>query len=590
MQTSIYLQDTLLLLGAMTAVLITMLKLHLSPALGYLLIGTVIGHYNLIHNIAYTKEIADLGIVFLLFVIGMELTLEKLVRWRVYVFGFGGLQILLTTAIVTPLVILLFDTSMVVAIVISVTLALSSTAIVMQILNENKATTTRVGALSISAMLMQDCAVVPLLVAIPILAKVTNAEQITSAVWNAELKAVAIVTIIIITGRALLHPFFAMIRSLRRDDPYVNVALLIALCAAWITEVNGLSTAMGAFLAGLLIAETEFRGRIEESILPFQGLFLALFFISTGMGINVDYMIGNFTMILALTVSLMLIKIIVVFILSKCLKFTSGQSANTALLLSQCSEFAFVSLGLANRYYLISNDLTQLLFMVISLTMAVTPLLAALGKKLEYMCEGKRMMDSHHEFEGVSEMYSHVIIAGFGRVGQIVAFMLEQKHVSYVALDENIALVKKARMEGYQVYHGDMTNYEAFKALGADRAALIILGMDDTSAMRKAIKKLRQHCRHKFIIARAEDSINGEELRKLGATISVPTTTEVGLRLGVESLLHLHIPECDIQSIVDKLRKNHYATTRSVELLSSRKKLQGEQSQSNIQPSSDMAN
>ncbi len=574
MQSYLYLQEILLLLGSGVATLIVMLKLRLSPVLGYLIVGATIAHYDLLHDVEYTKAISEYGVIFLLFVIGLSLSFEKLNRMRLYVFGFGGMQISLTAICIAFVLYKHFHESITVALIIGIILSFSSTAIVIQILNETKSVTTRVGSLSISALLMQDCVVVPLLVAIPLLASTNSASKMTGMLWDVELKAIAIVTICIVIGRTLLRPFFLLIKSLNRDETYVNVALFIVIGAAWITEINGLSTAMGAFLAGLLIAETEYRGKIEESIMPFQGLFLALFFISTGMCIDVNYIVSNFQKVIILSFLLMFIKACIIFGLCKLFKFSNSKSINAALLLCQCSEFAFVSFGIATKQGLISNELSQLFFMIVSFTMALTPLLASIGRKMEYKNENESMMDNTDEFKGVSELEKHVIIAGFGRVGKVVAFMLEQKGVDYVAVDSNIALVKKARMEGYQIYHGDMTSYEVMKALGAERASLLILSMDDISSLRKAIKKIKPNFKHKLIITRVEDCSQGNEVRKLGATISIPTTTEVGIRLGTEALLHMDIPEHKIVTIIDKMRKNHYELTENIELLSNRMTLQ----------------
>lgn len=567
-----YLQDTLIILCAMVIVLIVTLRLHISSVLGYLAAGVVINYYSLLDSAKYTSMIAELGVILLLFVVGMNLTFEKLMRLRLYVFGFGGLQIILTAFALSSLMIKFLKQDICTSIIIGLTLAFSSTAIVMQILNEKKITTSKVGYLAISTLLMQDCAVVPLLIAIPILADITSPTQIAHIIWHAELNAIAILTIMIVVGRLLLRPFFLMIRSLKADDAYISVTLLLVLGAAWTTEIQGLSAAMGAFLAGLLIAETEFRHKIEETVLPFQGLLLALFFISIGMSINVSYVIANFTLIILYAILLMLVKIAVVLILSRTFAFSNAQSANVALLLSQSSEFAFVSLGVTHTYHLISNDLTQLLFIVVSLTMAVTPLLAPIGIRIEYKHTNKHITNNASSQE-VGGMRAHVIIAGFGRVGKIIAYMLEQRHVDYIALDSNMELVKKARMEGYKVHHGDMTSYEVFKALGIEKSSLVVLGMDDMAAVRKTMKRLKPNFKRKLVIARAEDWLHSKELLKLGASVSIPATTELGIRMGTESLLHLHVPENEIQVIVDKMRRNNYEFTENIELLSNKRDL-----------------
>jgi monovalent cation:H+ antiporter-2, CPA2 family len=566
-------EEILLLLVASLATLIFMIRLHLSPVLGYLLIGAVVGHYHLVKNVEFTKHLAEFGVVSLLFVIGLGLTLERLMRIKKYVFGFGGLQILITTGCMTFLSMKLFKHDIEIAVIIGLALSFSSTAIVMQILTETKSLYSQVGRISISALLMQDCAVVPLLAALPILAKSSDAAQVTDAMWEAGLKATAIITLIVVCGRILLRPFFMLLKNTKRDEAYVNAALLIVLGAAWITHFHGLSSAMGAFLAGLLIAETEYRSKIEDSIMPFYGLFLALFFISTGMSIDVVYIIKNFWKVMFLASIVLLVKSAIIFSLCKLFKFELGQSINVSLLLPQCGEFAFILFGLANQQKILDNETTQLLLMLVTCTMAVTPLLAKLGSKLEHMMENKEMIDANQEFKGVSDLTSHIIIVGFGRVGKVIAFMLEQKHIDYIALDSNIGLVRQARMEGYQIYHGDMTSQETFDALGAARASLIVLSTDDHAALRKTVKKVGSKFQNKMIIARAGDCSEAISLHKLGATLTVPETTEVGIRTGEIVLTALGFPEHDILLMIDKMRKDNYLMIEEVESLSSRNKI-----------------
>lgn len=572
MQDLNYLPEILILLGTSIFIVVLMHKMKLSPVLGYLVLGAVLGNYDIISDAEYTRSLAEFGIVFLLFVIGLELTFERLIRMRIHVFGFGGLQILITTIAMAVYCVKIFDLEPVIGVVIGAALSLSSTAIVMQVLNENNRQSTQVGRLSISMLLMQDLAVVPLLAILPILAS-GGTTNIAPAIGLVLIKAIFIIFAIIVAGRVFLRPLFSIIVSTKKNEVYLNTALFIVLGAAWLTSKYGLSTAMGAFLAGLLIAETEYRNKIEDSILPFQGLFLALFFIVTGMSIDIGSMIDNFEKVLLFSTMILVTKSVIIFLLCKLFKFSIGSAINSSLLLSQCGEFAFILFGLANQQKIIDDELTQLLLMVTAFTMAVTPLLAILGNKIEDFFETGEELDHTQEFKGVSDLHSHIIIAGFGRVGRMVAYILEQKQISYVGLDSNIALVKQVRALGYPVYHGDMASIDTLRAIGIKRASTVILSMDDKTSLRKATKIIAKEFKNISIIARVEDAKHAKGIRKLGATFTVPSTIETGIQLASTLMHNMNIPEHEIISIKSKLRKNEYSLTEEIELSNGMRKI-----------------
>ncbi|MDJ1407639.1 MAG: cation:proton antiporter [Candidatus Midichloria sp.] len=565
-----YLPDVLILLLVSIITVVLLRKFRTSPVLGYLVVGAIIGSngLDLIKEPGYTTALGEFGVVFLLFVIGLELTFERLIKMRVLVFGFGGLQFLLT-ALVFYLAYLVIDyyidikLPQTMVIVISLALALSSTAIVLQVLAENGTQSSPIGRLSLAVLLMQDFAVVPLLAIIPILNQ--GNDMLLTIGW-ASLKALGAIIAITLFGRWCLRPFFSLIASVKTDEVYVTTTLLIVLGAAWTTSQLGLSTAMGAFLAGILIAETEYRNRVEDSIIPFQGLFMSLFFITVGMSIDWRFIMSQWSDILVLSAGIILIKALVIFILCNFFSYQRGESINASLLLSQGGEFAFILFNIAASQGVITHDLAQFLFMVVAVTMAVTPLLSIIGTKIEDVLDNGLASHQLQELRGIGDLSEHVILAGFGRVGRVVAYMLEQEQINYVAVDSNASLAKQAREDGFPVYHGNLADLDTLNAVGAKQAAAIILSMSDKISVRKAVKVISLEFSSLPIITRAEDLRHSRNLKKMGAEITVPTTIETGLQLGGVALKNLGIVEHAILSIKEKIRKNNYTLVEEMEL------------------------
>ena len=561
-----YLPDILILLSASLFIVCVFYKLKLSPVLGYLIIGAVIGEHGLkLVASENTHALGEFGVVFLLFVIGLELTFERLIKASFYVFGFGGLQIVLTTIALVLVMQQCFDLKLSTTIMIAAALSLSSTAIVLQVIAENGRQSTQVGKLSLSVLLMQDFAVIPLLTILPVLA--SNTDGILHAVSWASVKALFTIAIITIGGRLVLRPFFSLISSVKQDEIYVTTALLIVLGSAWMTHSMGLSTAMGAFIAGLLIAETEYRNRIEDSIMPFQGLFMALFFLTVGMSINIEFINANFKNVLIAAAGLILIKSLIITVLSKLFKFKLGASIHSGLLLSQGGEFAFILFNLAASQKVISSDTSQFLLMVVTVTMAVTPLLSIIGTYFEDKLDLAKDLDVPQQYsKEISDLHNHVIISGFGRVGRVVAYMLVQEGIDYVAVDTNIILVKKAREQGLPIYHGDLSHVETLKGVGASKAAAILLCMSDRTSLRKSAKNIVQHYKNLLVISRVEDLRHDKWLKKLGRIIAVPTIIEAGLQLGGTLLKNLNVADHEIINLKEKFRRNNYSVTEEVEL------------------------
>lgn len=563
-----YLPDILVLLAVSVFIVVFFKKLKLSPVLGYLIAGALIGEHGLkiIGDAKYAHYIAEFGVVFLLFVIGLELTFERLMQMRLHVFGFGGLQLFFTTLALVFVIHYIHKINYTLSFLIAAALTLSSTAIVLQVLAETKRQATQVGRLSLSVLLMQDFAVVPLLAILPLLS--SPKEELVSEIGLASAKALGVIMLITVLGRVLLRPFFTIIGSVKSEEVYVSTTLLIVLGAAFFTNELQLSSAMGAFIAGLLIAETEYRNKVEASIIPFKSLLLGLFFMTVGMSIDYRFILDHLTSLLLTAGGLITIKAAIIFILCKLFKFRTGAALHSGLLLSQGGEFAFVLFGLAMKGHVIDANLAQFLYMVVAISMAVTPLLSILGLKLEERLDCVETLESNQEFKGVSDLNGHVIIAGFGRVGRIVAYMLNQEQINYVAVDSNYALVKKGREHGFPIYHGDLSRTDILKAVGAERASAVILTISDKPSLRKAVKNIAMHYKNLAIIVRVEDYKQGKGMRKLGATSTVPSTIETGLQLGGALLKSLGIAEHEILSNKEKVRANEYRLTEEMQLFS----------------------
>lgn len=564
-----YLYDILVFLGLSVFIVIVMNKMKLSPVLGYLVIGAIIGSHGYLNNNPEVEAVSEFGVTFLFFVIGLELTIERVIRMRLHVFGFGSLQLLITTCVLSYLINKFCGVKMSISILLSAALSMSSSAIVLPLLNDTKRKTTQVGRLSFAVLLMQDLAVVPLLAIMPILNGEPNDMELLFAVGRAGVKAILSIIAITVAGRIFLRPFFSLIGSVKTDEVYLTAALLIVIGASCATQEFGLSSAMGAFMAGLLIAETEYRNKIEESIIPFQGMFLGLFFMTVGMSINIDFIINNAKMIFLYSSVLIVVKFLIIAALALVFRFPLGATINSSILLCQGGEFAFMLVSMAAKEKMIPSDFAQLLMMVATVTMAITPLLAMIGNKIEDKIDSNHDSSGDLEFKGISDLNGHVVIAGFGRVGRMVAYMLTQEQINFIAVDSNASLVKKSRAQGFPIYHGDLTQDDTLKAVGLARARSIVLSMSDKTAIRKTTrmicKEYKQQLKNLHIIARVEDFKHADFIRRCGAAMAVPATIETGLQLGAAVLSDAGIPEHEIVSLKEKIRKNDYIVSKEIE-------------------------
>lgn len=527
-----YLLDVIVLLAAAVVVVVVFWKLRISPVLGYFVAGAGIGPhgFQLVESSAIISSLAEFGVVFLLFLIGIELTFERLSAMRMHVFGFGSLQVIVTATLIWCIARGLgVDSES--SVVIGGALALSSTAIVLQVLQEKGQQSSQVGRLSIAILLLQDFAVVPLIVLLPLLAGESN--SLVGSLLHALLKAGVALALIFVTGRLLLRPLFGTIAAMKSNEVFIATTLLIVLGAAFVTENFNLSMALGAFVSGLLVAETEYRYDVEQVVLPFKKLLLGLFFMTVGMSIDTELLLSKLPVVAALSLSLMLLKSLIVCVLCKFFRFPLTAGIQAGLLLSQGGEFSFILFGLAAEKSVLSHDLAQVLMMATTVTMAFTPLLATLGNWLTGLVVKNKVASSNKTLLlDTSDLDQHVIVVGFGRVGKLVAKVLTAEHINYIASDIQPCVVSDGRKEGYPVYLGDLTKLEVLTAMGASRAKAVAIAINNEVTARKVISLVAKNFPNTIIVVRIPDLSNADMYKKLGAHYIVPETYETGLQLG----------------------------------------------------------
>ena len=546
--------------------------IRLSPVIGYLAAGAAIGPYGLrlISDVEGTTGIAEFGVIFLLFLIGLELSFERLRSMRKHVFEFGGAQLILTSSLFASL-IMGFSDNIPEAIIIGGGLALSSTAIVLQVINEQGEKSSQVGRLSLAILILQDMAVIPLLVLVTLFGQ--HNQPLATVLTDAAFKATAGLSVIFVAGYLLLRPLFRFIASLENTELFSATTLLVVFGVSQMTAAAGLSPALGAFIAGLLIAETEFKLQVEADVLPFKGLFLGLFFMTVGMSLNTATLQDHFLAILGMTFGLMLFKSVIIMALCRVFGFSLSTAIHSGLLLSQGGEFSFILFALAQSHHIINEQLEQMLLVVVTLSMALTPLVAALGKKMSLHLEKYAWSRPESMVEETLDLSQHVIVCGYGRVGHTVAQLLEVEHINYVAIDIDSVSVSKERKRGTPVYYGDTTRIHVLNALGITRARAVIVTHSDTRVALQTITTIREINREIPIIARAKNIVKVQKLESAGANLAIAEMYEVSLQLGGALLKSIGIADQEVTRIIDVFRAEDYAITRAAETDASAEKL-----------------
>lgn len=563
MHQSEYLIDVLVVLSAMVLVVPIFQRIKFSPILGYLAAGMLVGPsgFELIGDTEAANTLAHFGVVFLLFMIGLELSFRRIKALGSKVFGLGSLQVIIT-AIIIGTAAYLSGFGLNAVVIIGGGLALSSTAFVLQLLEERSERATQFGLTTFSILLLQDLAVVPLLIFVTLVG--TSGASFLETLGLATLRGASALIIVLLLGRFLLRPVYKMIANTRSTELFVSTTLLTILGMAWITSMAGLSMELGALLAGLLLAETEYRHQIEADIKPFRGILLGLFFMTIGMSIDIGFVFENIGLVVLLVMSLMLGKAVITTLLCRLFKIPLSRSVRTGLALSQGGEFGFVIFGAALTLGVISKNATQILLAVVALTMVVTPAMFFLGGRLAgYL--NQRLDRTHHALDAnIGDTHNHVLIAGFGRVGQTVSKVISDAGISYVALDLDPKRVMKCRAKGLQVYYGDAGQIHVVNAAGAARAKMVVITIDRAAVASRIVTALRENYPDLPIYVRARDQRHVRSLEKIGANEVVSEAAESSLQLGGIVLKSLGVSVDEITSLIEGYREDDYAKLEKI--------------------------
>jgi len=553
-----YLLDILALLLATVVIIPLFHRIRLGAILGYLTAGVILGPwgFGVITEVEDIRHLAEFGVIFLLFVLGIELKPDKLWQMRKMVIGLGLGQVLITAGLIYGVAIW-FGVSNQEAIIIGFGLALSSTAFCLKLLAERGGISTVMGRMSFSVLLLQDIAVVPLLALVSYFAGGSSAD-----IMEPSLKpvyAVMVIVALLFAGRYLLNPIIGRIVASQDPEVFIAVAVLLVLGVAWIMESVGFSMALGAFLAGVMLAESHYRHQIEADILPFRGILLGLFFMTVGMSIDFSLLWERLLDIILLTWGLMTLKCLVVYVLSRITGARHDIALQNGALLSQSGEFGFVLFGFAAASGVLGNQLGDILTLVIALTMVLTPFVVNGTNWLLNRFYSPEASDDEDYEEFVESSEEHVILAGFGRVGARIGTLLGAAGVPYIALEMKQKRVKEARAQGFPVFFGDSSKVKVLQAAGADHAKMIVVTLDSPRQTDQLISQVRQLYPDMPIHTRARDRRHCANLITIGATSAVSETLETSLRLTEEVLLGSGVEEEVVSMVIDEFRDDYYS-------------------------------
>lgn len=563
------LEFALLLLASVVAGVVAFRLLHLPPLLAYLAVGILIGPHALalLPDSEDTRYLAEFGVVFLMFSIGLEFSLPKLRSMRRTVWGLGGAQVVLTvlmTLVAGWVIGGYFHVGLTGAFALGGALAMSSTAIVMKMLAERVQLDTEHGRRIVGVLLFQDIAVVPLLVIVPALGAEAGVMAQTLAI--AFLKAAVVLTLLLVGGQRAMRWWLHTVARRKSQELFTLNLLFVTLALAWLTNAAGLSLALGAFVAGMLISETEFRHRVEEDIKPFRDVLLGLFFVTIGMLLNARVVIDNFGWVLLALVVPVAFKFSLILALARGFGATAGTSIRTALALATAGEFGFVLLSQAGGLALIDDLVLQVVLAAMLLSMMAAPLLVQFSDRIVLRVASSEWLLKSIEIANIAQraiaIDKHVVICGFGRSGQHLAKMLEQENIAFVALDLDADLVREAAAAGESVVYGDAARREALVAAGITRASALVVTYADTHSALKVLQHAHELAPTLAVIVRTQDDHDLERLTRAGATEVVPEILEGSLMLGSHALVLLGVPLSRVVRRVREARDQRYRLLR----------------------------
>lgn len=563
-----YLRETLLFLTLVGILIPLLQRLRINQIPGFLAVGVLVGPHGAalwvddwpwlealtFPRVQEVQSLADLGVIFLMFLIGLELSAERLWSMRRWVFLGGSAQVLFSAVLIGAAAWLFGNTGMV-SIVLGLVLSLSSTAVVLQLLTRQRSLAKPLGQAVFAILMLQDLAVVPLLILIDVLGRESSVGLATTLSLTV-LKSVGAVALIVIIGRRAIGPVFRMFAHQHQPEVFMALTLLVALSTAAATAAAGLSMALGAFLAGLLVAETQYRHEVEVTIEPFKGLLMGLFFMSVGMGIDMHAVVNHSTWIVLSVVGLFLIKTVVTTGVLRAGGMPWGRALEGGMLLAQGGEFAFIVVGAAAALDLLQQDVAQFMLLVVSLSLMVTPLAARAGRALGEKIDLHRASGGPEPEPDLPDgMAGHIVIAGQGRVGQLLADVFRRQGVSYVGVEHDAELVARLVRKGFPVHFGNAARADLLRKLNTASAAALVVTMDQPAAAMHTVKSAREVYPDLLIFARSRDERHAQELRIAGATAVVSETLEAGLQLSSFALQAAGVAHAEISSALHAERE-----------------------------------
>jgi len=548
-----YLLDIVILLTAAIVAVPLLRAAGFGAVPGFLVAGILVGPSGLalIDNIAEIGQLAELGVILLLFVIGIEIKPARLWLLRRMVFGLGTLQLVITGALLTVGAHVVLGVPYRAAILIGPALALSSTAFVLQLLAEQKMLHSNYGRASLAVLLLQDLAVVPLLALVPLLA----AQELTigADIAFALLEAAVILLLVVVGGRYLLQPILHRVTHARTQEIFTALVVVLVLGSALLTEHFGLSMAMGAFIAGLLIADSPYRHGIVAETQPFRGLLLGLFFMSMGMSLDLSTFLAQPFSLLGLLVALIVVKFAVLWPLARSFGLGTSSGAAVGLLLSQSGEFGLILFAYTHQVNLIGTVLFQQLLLVVVLSMLTTPVMAHLAKRLA--ATPRNLKEAAKE----TPAPTRIVVAGFGRVGRRIGQILTMAGKPYVAIDYNSSLVLRERTDGHRIFYGDVRRPEVLRSIGVADADLVIVTLDDFEATEDVVAAMHQIHPEVTVLVRGHNAEQCRTLRKLGASLVVSENLEASLELAREAMIRDDGDALEAEHLILRFRDEHYA-------------------------------
>jgi monovalent cation:H+ antiporter-2, CPA2 family len=571
-------KELVLVLGTAAVIVPAVVRFGLNPIFGFLVAGAILGpdglgrlagdvpllSYLTVSDRTQIAHLAEAGVVFLLFMIGLELSFERLWTMRRLVFGLGALQVALSGVALT-LIMKLFGMSHAAALILGFAFSLSSTALVVQLLADKKRLGTSTGRTAFSILLFQDLAVVPLLVLVGVLGQ-AGENGMWVSLGIAGLKAVAAISGIVLLGRFMLRPLFRAVARTRSNDLFMAASLLVVIGTGLVTAASGLSMALGAFIAGLVLAETEFRREIEATIEPFKGLLIGVFFFSVGMSLDAATVLAHPMGIAGALALLLAVNFTIMFCVTKLFRATTGTALEAAFLLAGAGEFAFVILALAGAGKLIPDATVAAGIAVASLSMLLTPTLGALGQRLKTRLQPPAPVRA--DAPAPPDVFGEtpaVVVAGYGRVGELVANMLEEHKLRYVALDANPDLVARGRKAGRPIYFGDASDVSLLQRCGLNGAKVLVITMDSRTAVGKVARTARAVNPELTIVARAKDPAHAALLYQAGVSEAVPEAIEASLHISEAALIGAGIPLGLVIASIHEQRDQYRATFQKIE-------------------------